>query len=119
MGNRIKKNSIFIVAETLADSSAFKAGEVIGNYKDDTRWIATDSNGKKWQNLIGNLRNENFFKIINQYSIEDIVYYLQGKNENYLTVMWKMLVDAVKITFAETRVTCIDDIYNYVSENLV
>lgn len=29
------------------------------------------------------------------------------------------LVDAVKTTFQETRITCIDDIYKYVSENLI
>jgi len=119
MGNIIKKNSIFIIAETLTDSSAFNKGEIIGNYKDDNRWIAKDLNGKKWNILLYNLRNDSFFKIINQYSIEDIVYYLQSKNENYCTVMWEMLVDAIKITFEETRVTCIDDIYRYVSGNLI
>lgn len=120
MGNRIKKDTIFIVAETLTDSSAFKAGETIGNYKEcDNRWIVTDSKGKKWQNLITHLRNENFFKIINQYSMSDIIYYMQSKNENYYTVIWEMLVDAVKTTFRETRITCIDDIYKYVSENLI
>ena len=119
MGNRIKKDSIFIVAETLTDSMAFKFGEIIGNYKEDNRWIITDIKGKKWQNLISHLRNENYFKIINQYSMADIIYYLQSKNENYLTVMWEMLVDAVKTTFQETRINCIDDIYKYVSENLI
>lgn len=119
MGNRIKKDSIFIVAETLTDSNAFKAGEIIGNYKDDHRWITKDSTGKKWQNLISNLRNENYFKIIGQYSMSDILYYLQSKNENYYTVMWEDLEDAVKITFDETRVTCIDNIYNYVVANLI
>lgn len=74
MGNRIRKDSIFIVAETLTDSSAFKAGKVIGTYKDDNRWVTTDTQGKRWQNLIGHLRNENFFKIINQYSMSDIIY---------------------------------------------
>ena len=119
MGNRIKKNSIFVVAETLTDSSAFSKGEIIGNYKDDNRWIAKDSNGKKWNNLLCHLRNENYFKIINQYSMSDIVYYLQSRNEDFLTVVWEMLVDAVKTTFKETRVTCIDDIYRYVSANLI
>lgn len=119
MGNRIKKDSIFIVAETLTDSSAFKAGETIGNYKDDNGWITTDTDGKRWKNLICHLRNENFFKIINQYSMSDIIYYLQSKKADYYTVMWEMLVDAVKNTFQETRITCIDDIYKYVSENLI
>lgn len=119
MGNRIKNDSIFIVAETLINSSAFKTGEVVGNYKDDNEWIATDISGKRWQNLISHLRNENYFKIINQYSMSDIIYYMQSKNENYYTVMWEILVDAVKTTFKEARVTCIDDIYNYISANLI
>lgn len=120
MGNRIRKDSIFIEVETLTDSSAFKVGDTTGNYKDDNnRWITTDSQGKRWQNLINHLRNENLFKIINQYSMSDIIYYLQSKNANYYTVMWEMLVEAVKTTFRETRVTCIDDIYKYVSENLI
>lgn len=119
MGNRIKKDSIFIVADTLTDSSAFKAGETIGNYKDDNDWITTDADEKRWKNPICHLRNENFFKIINQYSMSDIIYYLQSKNENYYTVIWEMLVNAVKTTFQETRITCIDDIYKYVSENLI
>ncbi len=37
MGNAIKRNSIFVVAETLTDSSVFNKGEIIGNYKDDDR----------------------------------------------------------------------------------
>ena len=119
MGNRIKKDSIFIIAETLTDSSTFKAGEIIGNYKDDNRWIIKDSTGKKWQNLISHLRNANLFKIINQYSMEDIVWFLRERNENYLTVSYGFLVDAVKTTFQEARVTCIDDVYNYVLENLI
>jgi len=121
MGNKIKKDSIFVVAETLTDNSTFKVGMIIGNYKDDVnnRWITTDSNGKKWQNLICHLRNENYFRIINQYSMSDIIYYLQSKNENYLTVMGEMLTDAVKTTFRETRVICVDDIYKYITENLI
>lgn len=120
MGNKIKKDSIFIVAETLTDSGTFKVGMIIGNYKDDVnRWITTDSNGKKWQNLICHLRNENYFRIINQYSMSDIIYYLQSKNENYLTVMGEMLTDAVKTTFGETRVICVDDIYKYITGNLI
>lgn len=120
MKNRIKKDSIFIVAEILTDSITFKKGEIIGNYKDDTnRWIITDTNGKKWQTLISHLRNENYYKIINQYSMSDVIYYLQSKNEDYLTVAWNMLVEAVKTTFKEKRVTCIDDIYKYIVGNLI
>lgn len=120
MSNRIKRDSIFIVTESLTDNSMCNVGEIIGTYKDDAnRWITTDFNGKKWQSLICHLRNENFHRVINQYSMQDIVHYLQSKNENYFTVMWEMLAGAVKTTFKETRVTCIDDIYKYVLENLI
>ena len=82
-------------------------------------WIAKDSNGKKWRNLTANLRNENFYKFINQYSMSDIIYYLMDRNADYQTVMTDMLVEAIETTFEETRVCCIDDIYNYISENLI
>ena len=51
--------------------------------------------------------------------MSDIIYYLQSKNENYLTVMGEMLTDAVKTTFGETRVICVDDIYKYITGNLI
>lgn len=119
MGNRIKRNSVLIIAETLTNNSVFNTGEIIGSYKDSNKWITTDSEGKKWQILINHLRNDNYFKIINQYSMEDIIYYLQSKSENYLTVMWEILVKAVETTFVEIRVTCIDDIYKYISSYLI
>ena len=74
MANRIKNDSIFIVARALTDSNAFKVGDVIGNYKDDSeRWIAKDGNGKRWQHLITDLTNRCYFEIIGQYSMNDII----------------------------------------------
>ena len=70
----------------------------------------------KWKEI---LRNENFYKFINQYSMSDIIYYLMDKNADYQTVMTDMLIEAIETTFEETRVCCIDDIYNYISENLI
>ena len=119
MCNTIKRNSIFIECVALTDSTAFKAGEHIGNYKTEDGWISKDSNGKKWRNLTGNLRNENYYKFINQYSMEDIVYYLMDRNSDYQTVLWDMLVEAIETTFKETTIHCIDDIYNYISNNLI
>ena len=120
MANRIKNDSIFIVARALTDSNAFKVGDVIGNYKDDSeRWIAKDGNGKRWQHLITDLTNRCYFEIIGQYSMNDIIYYLENKNDDYQTVMWEMLVDAVKTTFKESRVTSLDNIYKYIVENLI
>lgn len=120
MGNRIKRDSIFIEAEALTDSNACITGELIGNYKDDSgRWIFVDSNGKRWQNLTSHLRNENYFDIINQYSMGDIIDYLFRRNLSYQTVMTEMLIDAIQTTFKETRIVCIEDIYSYMVKNLI
>lgn len=119
MGNTIKKETVFIETMVLTNSSAFREGEYVGNYKQDGRWIAKDSNGKKWQNLTSNLRNENFYKFINQYSMPELVQYLRDKVADYYTVAYEFLVTAIETTFEETRMCCIDDIYKYVSKNLI
>ena len=120
MGNRIKRDSVFIEAKALTDSNACITGELIGNYKDDSgRWIFVDPNGKRWQNLTSHLRNENYFEIINQYFMGDIIDYLFRRNLSYQTVMTEMLIDAIQTTFKETRVVCIEDIYRYMVENLI
>lgn len=120
MANSIKRTTVFIEVVALTNSTAFKAGEAVGNYKDDlNRWVATDENGKRWQNLAKNLRNENFYKFVNQYSMEDIIYYLMNRNVNYQTVMREMIVEAVETTFKEARVTCIDDICEYIVHHLI
>lgn len=120
MGNKIKRTTVFIEVVALTNSTAFKVGETVRNYKDDlNRWVATDENGKRWQNLAKNLRNENFYRFVNQYSMSDIIYYLMDRNIDYQTVMWEMLVEAVEITFKEARVTCIDDIYKYIVQHLI
>lgn len=120
MANRIKRTTVFIEAVALVNSEAFKSGEKVGNYKDEfNRWIVTDGNGKRWRSLPGNLRNENFYKFINQYSMSDIVYYLMDRNEDYQTVLWESLVGAIETTFREERVNCLEDIYRYVVEHLI
>ena len=120
MGNRIKRDSIFIEAKALTDSSVCITGELIGNYKDDSgRWIFVDSKGRRWQNLTSHLRNENYFEIINQYSMGDIIDYLFRRNLSYQTVMTEILVDAIRTTFEETRVVCIEDIYRYIVKNII
>lgn len=119
MCNTIKRDSIFIECVALTDSNAFGAGECIGNYRKDGMWIAKDSNGKKWRNLSKNLRNEHFYQFINQYSMNDIIYYLMEKNTDYQTVMWEMLVEAIETTFEEAIIYCIEDVYKYISENLI
>lgn len=120
MGNVIKRDTVLIIVEAQTNSSAFCVGEIVGNYKDEYgRWIAIDSNGKRWRNLATNLRNENYYRFINQYSISDIVYYLTDKNIDYQTVMYEMLVDAIRETLDTIQVTTLDDVYKYISQNLI
>lgn len=119
MGNKIKKDTVFIEAVALTNSSAFNAGECVGHYLSDGKWIAKDSTGKKWQSLVGNSRNENYYRFINQYSMGDIVQYLLDKVENYSTVAYGFLVEAVETALKETKVCCIDDICKYVTEKLI
>lgn len=119
MSNTIKRNTVFIECMALTNSSAFAAGEVIGNYKHDNMWIVNDSNGKKWRNSTNNLRNENYFKFINQYTMMDIVYYLMNRNADYQTVLTEMLVDAIERAFDEAWICCIEDVYKYISKNLI
>lgn len=120
MANRIKRNTIFIECEALTNSSAFGVGELVGNYKTEHGWIATDSNGKRWLNFAQSIRNENFYKVHNQYSMQDIVWYLRERNEDYYTVVWEMLEDAVTTALEEAKhICCISDIYEYIAEHLI
>ena len=120
MGNVIKRDTVFIEVMTMTSSSAYEPGEAIGIFKDvDYGWTSKDSKGNWWHMFIDHIRNENFYKVINQYSMSDIVYYLQERNSDYYTVMWDILVDAIKTTFRETKITCIDDIYKYIATNLI
>lgn len=118
MGNVIKRNSVFMESEMLVDSSIHKKGERIGLFKMEDGWKSRWQD-KRVRHFASHLRNKNYHRIEKQYSMEDIVYYLQRRNRDYYTVMWEMLVDAVNTTFQETEVKCIDDIYDYVSENLI
>jgi hypothetical protein len=119
MGNVIKRNSVFIEAVALTDSSAFRQGEQIGNFKQDGRWIAKDQNGKKWVNLVANLRNEHYFRFVRQFSMADLVCSLQQRNADYHTVMPEQIEDVIRKTFDEANVRCLDDIYEYVSAHLL
>lgn len=119
MGNTIKKDTVLIIAETLVDSEAFKTGETIVHYKGDGYFIYNDGTGKKWGVFLRRLRDERYYRIVNQYSISDIICYLQKKNEDYLTVMRELLAEAVRTAVNSIRISSLDDIYNYVAENLI
>lgn len=119
MCNTIKRNTIFIEAIALTNSEAFKTNEIIANFKIDGMWLSKDSNGKKWRNLTGNLRNEHYYCFVNQYSLNDIIFYFIGKNEDYATVASGFFQEAIETAFNESVITCIDDLYKYISCNLI
>lgn len=121
MGNTIKRNTIFIEAMTMRDNAAFGAGEAVTVFKFEEKWITRDASGKFWKLPVSLLRNEHLFTVNKQYSMSDICCYLMDKNENYQTVAWCFLEDAVNTTFAEANLYgCgLEGIYKYVSEHLI
>lgn len=121
MGNTIKRNTIFIEAMAMKDNAAFGAGEAVTIFKFEEKWITRDANGKFWRLPISLLRNEHLFTVNKQYSMSDIIYYLMKKNQDYQTVAWEFLEDAVNTTFAEANLYgCgLDGICKYVTENLI
>lgn len=121
MGNVIKRNSVFVEVEVLLNNSASKAGDSLAIFKFEDKWVTRDTQGKCWRMLISILRNEHFFKVKKQYSMSDIIYYLMNRNPDYQTVLWETLERAVNTTFAELRTYGygIEDIYKYISQNLI
>ena len=122
MENTIKRNSILVELMALTNNSAFGGGEVVSCHKDpeDGHWITTDSNGKKYQSFISHMRNENYYKLINQYSLEDIRYYLYDKYPDMQTVIWEMLRDAIYTALKETGYAMtIDSICKYIATELI
>ncbi len=120
MGNRIKRTTDFLIAKANLETLAFGCGEPIGIYKNEWgRWITTDTKGKGWQVLVAHIRNDALLTILEQYTYEDIAYWLQQRNPNYQTVMWDMLIDAIKTTLKETNVASLEGIYQYIAEHLL
>lgn len=117
----IHRSTIFIETEYLVDSLAFNQDDKVGYFKREDKWLTKDKEDvhKTWRVFPSMLRNEALIKIIHQYSMPDIIYYIFSRNSDYQTVYWSMLEDAVRETFEETRVTCLEDIYEYISSNLI
>lgn len=117
----IHRTTIFIETESLVDSLAFNQGDKVGYFKGENKWLTKDKEDvhKTWRVFPEMLRNENLIKIIHQYAMSDIIYYLFDRNSDYQTVYWDMLEHAIKRTFEETRVSCLEDIYEYISSDLI
>lgn len=121
MGNVIKRNTVFMECMAMRDITAFAAGEIVSVYRIENKWVTQDSNGKYFRIDSSFLRKDEFFKINKQYSMSDIIYYLMDKNVDYQTVCWELLEEAVLTAFKEMYFygATLDDIYNYISGNLI
>lgn len=117
--NTIKRDTIFIETVALTKTCICEAGELLGFYKLENCWATRDSNNKGYRGLVSHLRNGEYYKFLRQFSMIDIVDYLKFKDENYQTVSDERLVQVIETTFEETKVTCLDDIYNYIKKHLL
>lgn len=118
MGNVIKRDTVFIEAVALTESSAFNVDDEVTFFKRDNNWL-TRKDGKYYQTFISHVRNEHFYYVVNQYSIKDIVLMIQNRDESYCSVFWDFFVEAIETTFKETEIKCVDDICDYIMENLI
>lgn len=120
MGNRIKKDSQVIIAKAKLKTQAFDREETFATYKDEWgTWVMTDSYGHHWSLLVSQIRNDDLLTILEQHSYSEIIYWLMERNSDYQTVMWDMLIDAIKTTIRETTIGSLEDMYKYISENLI
>ena len=121
MGNLIKRNTVFMECMSLVDNNVFAAGEMVSVYKIENIWITQDSNGKYFRVPASLIKNEKFTEVEKRYSMSDIIYYLMDRNTDYQTVCWELLEEAALTAFKEMYFygATLDDIYNYISSNLI
>lgn len=121
MGNVINRNTVFMKCMSLVDNNVFAAGEMISVYKIENIWVTQDLNGKYFRVPASLIRNEKFTEVEERYSMSDIIYYLMDRNTDYQTVCWELLEEAVLTAFKEMYFygATLDDIYNYISGNLI
>lgn len=119
MANTIKRTTRYMEVEIQRNVSAFGEGEVLFLWKEDNRWITKDSNGKRYHFTLNFLRNPVWVNILTNYTKADIIYWLQEQNEDYYTVAWDYLSEAIDTTLKESNPSYLGDIYEYISENLI
>lgn len=121
MGNVINRNTVFMECMSLVDNNVFAAGEMVSVYKIENIWVTQNLNGKYFRVPASLIRNEKFTEVEERYSMSDIIYYLMDKNADYQTVDRELLEEAVFTAFKEMYFygATLDDIYNYISGNLI
>lgn len=118
--SKLKDDAIFVAVEAQCDfDCGIGAGEILGFHKDDNRWIYIDSNGIAFAAKTKQLENAKHFRILEQYSMSSIIYYLFDKYPDSQTVTWEILEDAVRTAFNEAWICTIDDVCNYIIKNLI
>jgi hypothetical protein len=121
MGNVINRNTVFMECMSLVDNNVFASGEMVSVYKIENIWVTQNLNGKYFRVPASLIRNEKFTEVEERYSMSDIIYYLMDRNTDYQTICWALLEEAVLTAFKEMYFygATLDDIYNYISGNLI
>lgn len=116
----MKRNAILVELEQLVDTSSHGEGEIVCAFKIGNDWISMDSNGKRWRNLDRNLRNRKYYRPIKEMSIDDIIYELCKRDEDYFTVARGFIEEAIDTTFKESEsIHIIEDVFEYIMKNLI
>lgn len=116
---KIKHDTIFISVESQISNDYIIEGEVFGLYKTNNVWLHRQNKCKLLRVTQNIIKNDNYFKVLKQYSMSDIIYYLMDKYPDCQTVMWEMLESVVNTTFDEVSLCTIDDICEYITKNLI
>lgn len=116
---KIEHDVVFISVESQINTDYIIKGEIFGLYKTNNVWLHRQNEGKLLRAAQNIIQNDNYFKVLKQYSMSDIIYYLLDKHPDCQTVMWDMLEDAINTTFDEACLCTIDDICEYISKNLI
>ena len=66
MGNVIHRKTTWMKVKKVVQHIDTFPNEFVVEKDDCNRWIGTDSEGKRWGFFIAQLRNENFFTILEQ-----------------------------------------------------
>lgn len=119
MSNVIKRSTLFMETIALTNCIPFIEGECAGFFKWQGKWVVKDSNNALWTIAAKHLRNEKLFQIVKQWTMDDIVLYLMDRNEDYQTVDSHILEDAINTALMEGKICCIEDLYEYIVENLI
>lgn len=115
----MKRNTVIAEVEHLVGNNAFGVGEVACVHKENGQWIMVDNDGERWLVFGSNLRNKDCYRPIKEMSVSDIIYELYERDGDYQTVAWGLLEEAIETALRESKSCSIENVINYIMENLI